>query len=527
MMTRRLRAQILATAALLAGAMVASSSPTTAFDAARVSRTGGIPAIAPVETEPNIIFFLADDLATYHLPHMPNTRRFIFRQGARFTNYYANIGLCCPSRVSLLTGKYAHNTGVGGNSFPDGFHGFHVGDESSRTVAISLRRRAGYTTGLLGKYLNEYPFVESSPSNAVRRTFVPPGWADWAVPIKGQYYGTDYLLNVNGRIKHKFRPRDYLGDLLTRRAIRKIDRNRDRRRLMLVLSSYGPHMPEPASPTEKNDAVLNARIARLAFPRTPDFNEADVSDKPRHIRRLRRLTRAQQAEVDRIYRRQLVSLATIDRHVGEVVQALRRTDQLSNTYLVFSSDNGYHMGNHRLPIGKNTPYLSDLRVPLGIRGPGIAPGTIVRDLTGTIDVAPTFADMAGIELPYLHDGESLLPLAQGAQPETWRRFFLVQRGSVGDVPSRVAAEPARLAEQRAARLITGWRGVVTQRWQYARYRNGDEELYDGSVDPHQLHNILARPLEEQTPEQRQAHDDLQEALEQLSGCAGPTNCRLP
>jgi arylsulfatase A-like enzyme len=101
--------------------------------------------------KPNVIFFLADDMATYHLRHMPNTRRYVFARGARFTNFHANISLCCPSRASLLTGKYAHNTGIGGNAFPDGFHGFHVGDESDRTFAVALRRRAGYTTGLLGK----------------------------------------------------------------------------------------------------------------------------------------------------------------------------------------------------------------------------------------------------------------------------------------------------------------------------------------------------------------------------------------
>lgn len=487
----------------------------------------GIPAAgtSAAATKPNIIFFLADDMATYHLRHMPNTRRYVFARGARFTNYHANISLCCPSRASLLTGKYAHNTGIGGNEFPDGFHGFHVGDESDRTFAVALRRRAGYATGLLGKYLNEYPFVESAPRNAVPRTFVPPGWSDWAVPIAGQYYGVDYLLNRNGRILRKRGPRDYLGDLLARRALRKIERNGDGSGLALVFASYGPHMPEPASPREKGDPALAARIARQALPRTPDFDEADVSDKPRRIRRLDRLSATHEARIDRIFRRQLFSLASLDRYVGEVVSALRRTGQLDNTYLVFSSDNGYHMGHHRLPIGKNLPYLTDVRVPMGIRGPGIAPGTIVRDVTGTIDVAPTFADMAGIELPWVHDGESVLPLAKGSPSEAWRRFFLIQRGAVGDVPSRSAAEPARAEERRAALLAGGWRGVVSQRWQYVRWGSGEEELYDGAVDPHQLDNVLASPDDERTPEQRQALEDSRAALARLTGCVGADQCR--
>ena len=519
------RARISGLVALVVTASLAAT-PSAAPGEASARRTASTSHGAVAAAKPNIIFFLADDMATYHLRHMPNTRRHVFARGARFTNFSANVSLCCPSRASLLTGKYAHNTGIGGNAFPDGFHGFHVGDESSRTFAVALRRRAGYTTGLLGKYLNEYPFVESSPRDAVPRTFVPPGWSDWAVPISGQFYGVDYLLNRNGRILRKRGPRDYLGDLLARRALRKIEKNEDRGGLALVFASYGPHMPEPASPREKGDPVLAARIARQALPRTPDFDEADVSDKPRRIRRLGRMSATHEARIDRIFRRQLFSLASLDRYVGEVVSALRRTGQLDNTYLVFSSDNGYHMGHHRLPIGKNLPYLTDVRVPMGIRGPGIAPGTIVRDVTGTIDVAPTFADMAGIELAWVHDGESVLPLAKGTQAEAWRRFFLIQRGAVGDVPGRWAAEPARPEERRAAVLGGGWRGVVSQRWQYVRWGSGEEELYDGAIDPYQLDNVLAVPIEERTPEQREALDDARAALARLTGCVGAAECRV-
>lgn len=519
------RTHVSGLAAVLVVVAALALTHSAAPEEASARRAASTSHAAAAAAKPNIIFFLADDMATYHLRHMPNTRRYVFARGARFTNFYANVSLCCPSRASLLTGKYAHNTGIGGNEFPDGFHGFHVGDEASRTLAVALRRRAGYTTGLLGKYLNEYPFVESSPRHAVPRTFVPPGWADWAVPIEGQFYGVDYLLNRNGRILRKRGPRDYLGDLLARRALRKIEKNEDGGGLALVFASYGPHMPEPASPREKGDPVLAARIARQSLPRTPDFDEADVSDKPRRIRRLDRLSATHEARVDRIFRRQLFSLASIDRYVGEVVSALRRTGQLDNTYLVFSSDNGYHMGHHRLPIGKNLPYLTDVRVPMGIRGPGIAPGTIVRDVTGTIDVAPTFADIAGTELPWVHDGESMLPLAKGTQPQAWRRFFLIQRGAVGDVPGRWAAEPARQEERRAAVLGGGWRGVVSQRWQYVRWGSGEEELYDGAIDPYQLDNVLAVPIEERTPEQRQALDDARAALARLTGCVGAAQCR--
>lgn len=519
----RLRVGALVVLALLgsgaAGRTTAPDAPPATADLAHA--TG-----AAAATGPNVIVFLADDMASYQLRHMPNTRRLVFDGGARFTNYHANVALCCPSRASLLTGKYAHNTGIEGNSYPDGFFGFHSNDEASSTVAIALRRRGGYSTGLLGKYLNEYPFVDSSPRHAVRATFVPPGWSAWAVPVRGQYAGTDYRLNLNGRIVRRQGPRDYLGDLLARRAVRKIEGNRDGSGLALLLSFHGPHVPEPASPIEKNDARLVERISRIDFPRTPDFDEADVSDKPRHIRDLPRLTSGQKADIDRIYRRQLLSLASIDRYVGEVVRALRRTGQLDDTYLVFTSDHGYHLGSHRLLAGKNTPYHTDVRVPFGLRGPGIAPGTVVRDVVGTIDVAPTLADIAGIDLPYVHDGESVLPLAQGGRPEAWRRYFLIRRGHIGGPSQNVTAEPARPAERTAARAIAGWRGVVAQRWQYVRYQSGEEELYDRLLDPHQVRNILARPPAEQTPEQREALEGLKAALVRLTGCAGADACRV-
>ena len=477
--------------------------------------------------QPNIVFFLTDDMASSHLRHMPRTRRLLVRKGARFTNFFTNISLCCPARASLLTGSYAHNTGIVGNNYPDGFHGFHTGHERRRTVAVALKRDAGYRTALHGKYLNEYPFVDSAPRHGVRPTFVPNGWSDWAVPVRGQFRGTDYDLNLNGRIVHKDRPRDYLGDYLTRRTVRAIEQNRDGRGLALFLSYFGPHVPEPASPIEERNRALQRRISQMRFPRTPDFNERDVRDKPRYIRSRPRLGPRARAAIDRTYRRQVLSVASIDRHVGQVVRALRRTGQLRNTFLVFTSDHGYHMGAHRLGLGKNAPYDTDVRVPFVIRGPGIEPRSVVREVTGNIDVAPTFADMAGIELPFRHDGESVLPLARGRSPEQWRRYFLVRRGIVGGGSAETATtEPARRLERTGSEGMPGYRAVMGDGWRYVRYRTGEEELYDARRDPLQLRNVLARPAAERTAEETQAHEDLRRALRLLDGCVGAEACRV-
>jgi len=478
----------------------------------------------PVE-RPNIIFFLTDDMSSQHLPYMPNTRRLIFRQGASFESFHANIALCCPSRASILTGKYGHNTGILGNSYPGGFYGFHERDEATDTYALALRQ-AGYHTSLMGKYLNGYPYMRSVPE-PVDPTYVPPGWSDWAVPTRGAFFGRNYDLNLNGRIVHKEGPGNYLGDYLNDRTLRKIRRNRDGEGLAMFLSFFGPHNPMPASPVEKGNARLARRLSTVRVPRTPDFNERDVRDKPAFIRRMPRLDRRERAALDAAFRRQVLSVKSIDRYVGEVVRELRATGQLANTYLVFTSDNGYHMGSHRLRRGKNSAYETDVRLPLAIRGPGVEPGTQVGEVTGNIDLAPTFADMAGIDLPYEHDGESLLPLAQGLTPH-WRSYFLVQRGhtSTYATSARGLLEPAPEAEQETEESIPRYRSVISEGYTYVLHKSGEEELYDAREDPYQVDNLLAGASEQRDPELHGLHQRMQRALEDVTGCVGVEACRV-
>jgi len=484
------------------------------------------PSSARVVEHPDIVFFVADDMAAGQLRHLPSTRRLIFDRGARFTDYYTNISLCCPARATLLTGKYAHNTGITGNEYPDGFYGFHTGDERRRTIAVALRRRAGYRTSLLGKYLNEYPFVDSAPRHGVRPTYVPRGWSDWAVPVRGQYYGVDYDINVDGRVTHKQAPRNYLGDFLMRRAVRQISSTPKRRGLAMVLSFYGPHEPAPASPVERGNQALRQRISRIRYPRTPDFNERDVSDKPRWVRSTPRLGPRARRAVDRGYRQQALSLASIDRHVRVVVRALRRSGRLDETYLVFTSDNGYHMGSHRLRAGKNSPYVIDTHMPFAIRGPGIDPGTHVRRVTGPIDVAPTFADMAGTSLPWRHDGESVLPLARGNPPGPWRDWVLVQHGVPFGGSARTSDEPAPRAELLGSLTQPPYRGVLGTRWRYVRYGTGEEELYDDATDPYQVRNIMARPPRDRTEQQQRVLREARRAVRRLRSCSGVADCRV-
>jgi arylsulfatase A-like enzyme len=390
---------------------------------------------------------------------------------------------------------------------------------------VALRRRANYRTSLIGKYLNEYPFVDSAPRHGVRPGFVPRGWSDWAVPVRGQYHGVDYDINVDGRIRHRQAPANYLGDFMMRRAVRQIRANRDDRGLAIVMSFYGPHAPAPAAPAERNNRALQRRIAQFRYPRTPDFNERKVGDKPRFIRDNSRLGASARRVVDRTYRAQLLSVASIDRHVRVVVRALRRTRQLDDTYLVFTSDHGIHMGNHRLRQGKNSAYVTDSHVPFAIRGPGIRAGTTVRRPIGPIDVAPTFAAMAGIRLPWRHDGDSVLGLAKGRTPDAWRRWILVQHGLPFGGTARTTSEPLMRGEFAAGVGQPAYRGVIGGRWRFVRYGSGEQELYDDRVDPHQLRNIMALPVADRTAEQMAALRRARMAVRALRTCFGVADCR--
>lgn len=479
--------------------------------------------------QPNIIFFLADDMDYSLLKHMPNTRKYIFRQGATFENFYTNIGLCCPSRASILSGKYAHNTGVIGNLFPDGFWGFHTGDEKKRTFAVRLKE-SGYHTALLGKYFNGYgygyPFEGNVPArDALKKTFVPNGWSDWAVPIEGQYFGIDYILNSNGELQHRTGPDNYLGDVTARHMVQMIEENKDDKGLMIEYSSYGPHNPQPASPQEKNNEELTGWLESIKYPRTPDFNERDVSDKPKKIQKLDRLTSAEIREIDETYRQQILSVKSLDRYVGMAAKALKRTGQLDDTYLVFASDNGYHMGTHRKPPGKNSAYESDIHLPFAMRGPGIEPGTQVKEIVSNIDIAPTFADMANVALRYTVDGESLLPLAQEKPVNDWRKYVFIQRGAVhGYAKPGELGEPGEPGQARyeRARFI----GAVSGRYTFVKNRGDMDELYDNQQDPYQLHNLLSIPRNERSDRVRLVHAEMREALRDLKNCRGTNDCRV-
>jgi arylsulfatase A-like enzyme len=228
-------------------------------------------------------------------------------------------------------------------------------------------------------------------------------------------------------------------------------------------------------------------FADAELPRPPSFDEADVSDKPAFIRRLPPLNQDQIAYLEYEYRRRIASLQAVDDMVESIVTALSESGQLDNTYVIYSSDNGFHMGQHRLIAGKDTPYEEDIRVPMVMRGPGVPAGLRIEAIVGNIDLAPTIAEIAGVETPDFVDGRSFLPLLENPD-RPWREAYLIERRRLEEQLVRQSKynglSPAEL-EQTAV-----FNGIRTSDMMYVEYGSGERELYDLLADPFQIDNTV-------------------------------------
>jgi N-acetylglucosamine-6-sulfatase len=465
-----------------ASAATTAASPTAAAD--RGSR-------------PNILFILADDLSTLEMGAMPKVNARLEQKGTSFANAIVNVSLCCPSRATILRGQYGRNTGVRTNGGANGgFEAFYRNGTEQSTIATWLQD-AGYRTALFGKYLNGYPNTEPN-------TYVPPGWDEWASPIVGYpYAGFEYTVNENGTlVPYGSQPEDYGTDVFVRKTQEFITAAAaDQTPFFAFLSAYAPH--NPATPAPRHVGLFPTLVA----PRTPGFGEQDLSDKPDWLAG-RVLKPNKLAKADEIFRQRARSLQALDEGVAALVDTLRANGQLENTYIVFMSDNGYHFGQHSMAVGKGTPYEEDIRVPLIIRGPGVLQGEIRRRLVGNDDIAPTFADLAGVTPPEFVDGRSLVPLFGAHRPTSWRHSFLLDHWrevynteNPSTSPRGGALEPSELG---GTERVSGkgrsdktpiWHGLRTRRYAYIEYETGEKELYDLRFDPAQLSSIASSASE--------------------------------
>ncbi len=393
---------------------------------------------------------------------------------------------------------------------PGGFETFQALDLEQQTVATTLQA-ASYRTVLLGKYLNGYP----TPNN---ETYVPAGWDEWYSPIADNAYGGyNYTLNENGVTVPYSGPNQYITDMLAVKATSFITRTAATQQpFFMLLATYAPH--GPATP-----AVRHAQLfPSAAAPRSPAFNESDVSDKPALIQALAPLTASDIAALDTLYRKRLQSLQAIDEAIAALVQTLAQTGQLANTYIIFTSDNGFHLGQHRLKAGKYTPYEEDIRVPFIIRGPNVAAGVTRSDLALNIDLAPTFAELAGVTIPSAADGRSLVGLfASQPAPSARTAVYFEQYPFVGQPQQHSLAgragvlEPPDLDDRGAP--AAEYRGLRTSTYKYVEYVTGEREFYSMVDDPDELNNRAATA----SPLLLQA---LSGWLAEFSDCAGAA-CR--
>jgi N-acetylglucosamine-6-sulfatase len=439
---------------------------------------------------PNVVVIMTDDQTAESLRVMTNVKRLLRDRGATFANSFVAFALCCPSRATYLTGQYAHNHGVLGNAPPSG--GYAKLDHTN-TLPVWLQQ-AGYYTAHLGKYLNGYG--RANPRE------IPPGYDEWrgsVDPSTYRFYG--YTLNENGTL-HTYE-RAYQADLYARKAVNFINRRAPQAQpFYLSVAFLAPHSGgprEPGDPVGQATPVPAPRhrndfdSARL--PRPPGFNERNVSDKPVGIRSRPLLDPGRIAKIRENYQQRLESLLAVDEAVASIVAALRSNGELANTLIVFTSDNGFFHGEHRVPAGKVLPYEPSIRVPLILRGPGIPAGLRPSQRVANIDLAPTIVDAAGATAGRVMDGRSLLAVI--ANPGMLLgRDLLVERG-----PGQGTFTALRAPN-----------------YFYAEYGNGEQELYDLARDPYQLSSRHADPA------YAAIEADLAERLEHLRACAGLT-CR--
>jgi N-acetylglucosamine-6-sulfatase len=451
------------------------------------------PAAGYNQEAPNVVVVMTDDQAQDTMRAMPRTRHLIGRNGVRFRNAVVSFPLCCPSRATFLTGQYAHNHGVLDNGPPRG--GYQRLD-AEHTLPVWLSR-AGYRTGFVGKFLNGYGEPEGGGDREV-----PPGWSDWyGLPSTAKRRPFDFQLNENGKlVEYGDGEGDYKTQVLADKASSFIrERAGSERPFFLWVSANAPHVdygldestarnPEPA-PRDRG------RFEDEEPPRRKSVDERDVSDKPRFIQSRSRLRAEQRDEIKKVYVSQLESLVAVDRLVKQVIRALRSQGELGRTVVMFTSDNGYLRGQHRLDSGKSSPYEEAIRVPLLVRGPGFPAGERAGRLVGNVDLAPTILDLADAKPDVEVDGHSMLPFERGTD----------------DRGGQVLLE---VFERRHGRFV----GLRTRRYVYAEYDGRDRELYDLKRDPEQLASV------HDDPRYADVRARLASALARLRSCAGE-GCR--
>ncbi len=415
---------------------------------------------APVR--PNIVVVMSDDQTVESMRVMSNVNTMLGAEGTTFADNFVSFPLCCPSRTTFLTGQYGHNHTVMGNAMPQG--GYEKLAPTHANTLPAWLKLAGYHTVHIGKYLNGY--------GRQRPTEVPPGWDEWfgsVDPSTYRYY--DYTLNENGKLVHYGTAAgDYQADVYTAKAVDAVKRLAARTEPFFLSVAY--LAPHSGGPRESDDPANLAtpvpaprhrnRFSAEPMPRTAAFNEADVSDKPLAVRRRPLFGPARINGITEMYRQRLESILAVDEGVAAIVRALQDSGELSRTLFVYTSDNGFFHGEHRIPNGKVQHYEPSARVPLVMRGPGVPRGVRITQPSINVDLAPTLVDAANAKVGRATDGVSLLALLAD-------RTRFVGRDVLLETPTYAA--------------------IHTPRFVYVEHNTGERELYDLRTDPDELASL--------------------------------------
>jgi arylsulfatase A-like enzyme len=442
----------------------------------------------------NVVFVLTDDLSENLVQYMPNVQA-LAKDGTTFSQYTVTDSLCCPSRSSILTGRFPHNTGVFTNGGDDGGFPVFQKEQERDTFATALRKQ-GYRTAMMGKYLNGYQPKEHG---------VRPGWTEWDVAGAG-YSEFNYNLNENGTVKHYGKaPGDYLTTVIEGKASSFITASAEAGEpFLLEVATFAPHGPYTPAPQDEQ------AFPGLRAPRGPSFDKVPA-DAPAWLAGREPLSAEEITKIDAAYRKRAQSVLSIDRMIGSLRQTLEKAGVADRTVVVFSSDNGFHLGEHRLAAGKQTAFDHDVHVPLVMAGPGIREGAAVDATVQNIDLRPTFEELGGVTPGPAVDGRSLLPLLRDGRAAGWRKTGLIEHHG----PNNAADDPDR--QTSAAGNPPTYAALRAPDFTYVEYEGGAREYYDRTTDPDELANTAARlPADRAT----QLHD----ALESLRACKGADAC---
>lgn len=429
--------------------------------------------------KPNVLVIMTDDqdMLLDSLSVQPNVVNQIGRQGVTYNKHFCTVAWCCPSRVNFLTGRAAHNTNVTTLTAPFGGWPKFLSEGLNENWLPVWIKEAGIKTYYAGKLMNGY-------SNKNFNTPVhPKGWTDSSFLIDPWTYNYFHSHWTNGNTKNiKAYPGVHTTHVNALKALNWLDdlaKSKDQ--FFMMLATVAPHQSiaggtgAPPPPPNEEGMFLNEQA-----PRRRNFNP----DKPSGNSWVRGLPKLSAKDIkvgDDVHVGRLQNLAGVDNMVGNIIDKLKEHDMLDNTYIIYTSDNGFHIGNHRLKPGKRLPYEEDINIPLLIRGPDVAKGVTSNFANHHTDLAPTILQMLGVPLRQDFDGAPIAYTKADLAKETKNEHVQVEFWDGGFGPNGYRdKEDSQLYFNNTYKALRLWSGDNLNAL-YSVWCDGTHEFYDMDV----------------------------------------------